>query len=53
MQLNNHVDIKIVALRNDVAALRNEFTMQDHSEYCKLLDTAYSALDDLVYTKIL
>jgi len=53
MQLNNHVDIKIVALRNDIAALRNEFTVQDHPEYCKLLDIAYSALDDLVYTKIL
>ncbi len=53
MQLNSHIDIKIVALRNDIAALRNQFTVQDHPEYCKLLDTAYSALDEIVYSKIM
>ena len=50
--LNNHIDIKIVAIRNDITSLKDEFYI-DHPEYVALLNTAYTALDDLVYLKIM
>jgi hypothetical protein len=50
--LDNATDIKIVAIRNDIAELKDQFYI-DHPEYVKILNTAYTALDDLVYLKIM
>ena len=50
--LDNATDIKIVAIRNDIAQIKDEFYI-DHPEYVALLNTAYDALDDLVYLKIM
>ena len=50
--LDNATDIKIVAIRNDIAELKDQFYI-DHPEYVKILNTAYNALDDLVYLKIM
>jgi hypothetical protein len=50
--LNNALDIKIVAIRNDITQLKDEFYI-DHPEYVALLNIAYNALDDLVYLKII
>ena len=50
--LDNATDIKIVAIRNDIAELKDHFYI-DHPEYVALLNTAYTALDDLVYLKIM
>ena len=49
--LDNATDIKIVAIRNDIAQLKDQYYI-DHPEYVALLNTAYDALDDLVYLKI-
>lgn len=50
--LDNATDIKIVAIRNDIAELKDQYYI-DHPEYVKILNTAYNALDDLVYLKIM
>ena len=50
--LDNATDIKIVAIRNDITQIKDEFYI-DHPEYVALLDIAYNALDDLVYLKIM
>ncbi len=50
--LDNATDIKIVAIRNDIASLKDQYYI-DHPEYVALLNTAYDALDDLVYLKIM
>ena len=50
--LDNATDIKIVAIRNDIAQLKDQYYI-DHPEYVALLDIAYNALDDLVYLKIM
>lgn len=50
--LDNATDIKIVAIRNDIAQLKDQYYI-DHPEYVALLNTAYDALDDLVYLKIM
>ena len=50
--LDNATDIKIVAIRNDIAELKDQYYI-DHPEYVKILNTAYNALDDLVYLKII
>ena len=50
--LDNATDIKIVAIRNDIASLKDQYYI-DHPEYVALLNTAYNALDDLVYLKIM
>jgi len=50
--LDNATDIKIVAIRNDIAELKDQFYI-DHPEYVKILNTAYTALVDLVYLKIM
>ena len=50
--LDNATDIKIVAIRNDIASLKDQYYI-DHPEYVKILNTAYNALDDLVYLKIM
>ena len=50
--LDNATDIKIVAIRNDIAELKDQYYI-DHPEYVALLDIAYNALDDLVYLKIM
>ena len=50
--LDNATDIKIVAIRNDIAELKDQFYI-DRPEYVKILNTAYNALDDLVYLKIM
>jgi len=50
--LDNAIDIKIVAIRNDIAQLKDQYYI-DHPEYVALLNTAYDALDDLVYLKIM
>ena len=50
--LDNATDIKIVAIRNDIAELKDQYYI-DHPEYVALLNTAYDALDDLVYLKIM
>ena len=50
--LDNATDIKIVAIRNDIAELKDQFYI-DHPEYVKILNTAYNALDDLVTLKIM
>ena len=50
--LDNATDIKIVAIRNDIAQLKDQYYI-DHPEYVKILNTAYNALDDLVYLKII
>ena len=43
--LDNATDIKIVAIRNDIAQLKDQYYI-DHPEYVALLNTAYTALDD-------
>ena len=50
--LDNATDIKIVAIRNDIAELKDQYYI-DHPEYVKILNTAYNALDDLVTLKIM
>lgn len=50
--LDNATDIKIVAIRNDIAELKDQYYI-DHPEYVKILNTAYTALDDLVTLKIM
>lgn len=50
--LDNATDIKIVAIRNDIAELKDQFYIV-HPEYVKILNTAYNALDDLVTLKIM
>ena len=50
--LDNATDIKIVAIRNDIAELKDQYYI-DHPEYVALLNTAYTALDDLVTLKIM
>ena len=50
--LDNATDIKIVAIRNDIVSLKDQYYI-DHPEYVALLNTAYDALDDLVYLKIM
>jgi hypothetical protein len=50
--LNNATDIKIVSIRNDIAQLKDQFYI-DHPEYVQILNTAYNALDDLIYSKIM
>ena len=50
--LDNATDIKIVAIRNDIAELKDQYYI-DHPEYVAILNTAYNALDDLVYLKIM
>ena len=50
--LDNATDIKIVAIRNDIAQLKDQYYI-DHPEYVALLNTAYNALDDLVTLKIM
>jgi hypothetical protein len=50
--LDNATDIKIVAIRNDIAQLKDQYYI-DHPEYVASINTAYTALDDLVYLKIM
>ena len=50
--LDNATDIKIVAIRNDIAELKDQFYI-DHPEYVNILNTAYNALDELVNLKIM
>jgi hypothetical protein len=50
--LNNATDIKIVAIRNDITQLKDQFYI-DHPDYVELLNIAYTALDDLIYLKIM
>jgi hypothetical protein len=50
--LDNATDIKIVAIRNDITQLKDQFYI-DHPEYVELLNIAYTALDDLIYLKIM
>jgi hypothetical protein len=52
IKLDNAIDIKIVAIRNDITQMKEEFYI-DHPEYVAILNTAYDALDELIYLKIM
>jgi hypothetical protein len=47
IQLDNATDIKIVALRNDIAVLKDQFYVTN-PDYVQMLNVAYNALDDLI-----
>jgi len=46
-ELTNPTYIKIVAIRNDIAVLKDEFYMEN-PEVLNLLNTAYNAFDDVM-----
>ncbi len=50
MQINNHLDIALYSIRNQIAAVKDEnFTL--NPAILNLLNIAYNALDDVIELK--